>query len=91
VLAPDPERMTNRKGNRFGGVAMVQKRSQISRIGIEDAKRRRKELVFVDARSATSLARDPSQVSGAIHVPLKELDKQIKLLPHDRALVTYCS
>lgn len=70
---------------------MVQKRNQISRIPIEDAKRRRKELVFVDARSATSQARDPSQVPGAIHVPLKELDKQIKLLPHDRTLVTYCS
>ncbi|MGH7778574.1 MAG: rhodanese-like domain-containing protein [Candidatus Binataceae bacterium] len=70
---------------------MVQKRNQISRIPIEDAKRRRKELVFIDARSATSQARDPSQVPGAIHVPLKELDKHIKLLPHNRTLITYCS
>ena len=66
-------------------------KNQISRISIEDAKRRRKELVFVDARSATSLARDPSQVPGAIHVPAKQLDERIKLLPRNRTLVTYCT
>lgn len=66
-------------------------KNQISRIGIEDAKRRRKELVFVDARSAISLARDPSQVPGAIHVPAKQLDERIKLLPRNRTLITYCT
>jgi rhodanese-related sulfurtransferase len=65
--------------------------NQISRIGIEEVKRRRDDLVFVDARSATSLAKDPSEVPGAIHAPLKELDNRIRLLPHDRTLVTYCS
>jgi rhodanese-related sulfurtransferase len=69
----------------------VRKENQITRIGIEDVKRRRGELAFVDARSATSLAKDPNQVPGAIHVPLKEFDQRVKLLPHDRAVVTYCT
>ncbi len=70
---------------------MAQTKSQVTRITIEEVKRRRKELVFVDARSATSLARDPSQIEGAIHVPAKEVEHRIKLLPRDRTLVTYCS
>lgn len=70
---------------------MAQAKSQISRIGIDDVKRRIKELVFVDARSATSLARDPSEAPGAIHVPIKELDKRLKALPRNRPIVTYCT
>ncbi len=66
-------------------------KEKISRIGIDDVKRRLKELVIVDARSATSLARDPSEAPGAIHVPIKELDKRVKLLPRGRPVVTYCT
>lgn len=65
--------------------------TQIRRIGIEDVTRRRKDLIFVDVRSATSIGRNPVQVPGAIHVPVKELESRIKRLPHDRTLVTYCS
>jgi rhodanese-related sulfurtransferase len=65
--------------------------SQIARIGIADVEPRLNDFVFVDARSATSQARDPTQVPGAIHVPIKELDQRAKLLPHDRTLITYCT
>lgn len=68
-----------------------QKRPPIRRISIEEAKGRMKELVFVDARSATALNRNPLQVQGAFHVPLKALDQQVKALPHNRTLVTYCT
>lgn len=63
-------------------------KTQISRIDIDDVRRRVNELVFVDARSATSRGRDPTQVPGAIHVPIKELERRLKLLPHNRMLVT---
>lgn len=63
----------------------------IHRISIDDVKQRMDELVFVDARSATSLRRDPTQVPNAIHVPVKDLEQAIQRLPSDRTLVTYCT
>lgn len=69
----------------------TQRKNQISRIGIDEVKRRKAELVFVDARSETSLKRNPTQVPGAIHVPVKELERRAKQLPHNRSLVTYCT
>ena len=69
----------------------TQNKIQISRIDIDEVKRRAGKIVFIDARSATSLGRDPTQVPGAIHVPVKELDRCVKLLPRDRTMVTYCT
>ncbi len=66
-------------------------KAQVRRISIDDAKQQMKDVVFVDARSVTALKRNPQQVPGAIHVPLKELDQRAKQLPRDRTLVTYCT
>ena len=66
-------------------------KQKVSRISIEDAKKRMGEVVFVDARSATALSRNPLQVSGAIHLPAKELANSLKRLPRNRTLVTYCT
>lgn len=64
---------------------------QVMRMSIGDVRRRLNELVFVDTRSATALSRNPLQVPGAIHVPVKQLEAGIKLLPRKRTLVTYCT
>lgn len=69
----------------------TQSRTLVRRISIDEAKQRMKDLVFVDARSATALHRNPNQVPGAVHVPIKELDQRVKQLPHDRTIVTYCT
>ncbi len=66
-------------------------KAKISRISIEDVKKRLDGLTFVDARSATALSRNPMQVRGAIHVPAKEVANALKHLPHNRTLVTYCT
>lgn len=68
----------------------TQPKTPIARIGLDEV-RRTKDMVFVDARSATALARNPSQVPGAIHVPAKNLDAALKQLPRNRTLVTYCT
>lgn len=68
-----------------------QSKMPIHRIGIEEVRRRMEELVFVDARSATALSRNPLQVPGAIHAPAKNLDESFKRLPRNRALITYCT
>lgn len=63
----------------------------VKRISIEEAEKQRKQLIFVDARSTTALARNPAQIPGAIHVPVKEIDRNSKRLPHERTMVTYCT
>ncbi len=61
---------------------MVNKQmNAVTRIGIDEVKQHRSNMVFVDARSATSISRNPVQVPGAIHVPVKELDERVKKLP----------
>jgi rhodanese-related sulfurtransferase len=69
----------------------VQTRSQVQRIALDEARQRMREFVFVDARSATALKRNPIQVPGAIHVPLKSLAEASKQLPRHRGIVTYCT
>ncbi len=66
-------------------------KQKITRMSIEDAKKRIDEVVFVDARSATALSRNPLQVPGAIHLPVKELAAGLNRLPRNRTLVTYCT
>ena len=66
-------------------------KQKVSRISIENAKKRRGEVVFVDARSATALSRNPLQIPGAIHLPAKELANGLQRLPRNRTLVTYCT
>jgi len=63
----------------------------VLRIALDEARKRRKQLLFVDARSATALARDPEQIPDAVHVPLKHLEEAAKGLPRERAVVTYCT
>jgi rhodanese-related sulfurtransferase len=69
----------------------TQGRVQIRRISVDEVRKRKKELVFVDARSATALTRNPRRVPGAIPVPMNMLEDSAKQLPRGRALVTYCT
>ena len=66
-------------------------RTKVPRISLDDVKRRMDEIVFVDARSATALSRNPLQVPGAIHVPIKDIDNAVKSVPPKRTIVTYCT
>lgn len=66
-------------------------KARIQRISVDEARRRKNNLVFVDCRSATALTRNPSQVRGALHAPEKDLRTALKRLPRKRTLVTYCT
>ncbi len=69
----------------------VQRDTKIHRISLEDVRKRLKEIILVDARSAAALSRNPLQVRGAIHVPVKEIGAGVNRLPRDRTIVTYCT
>lgn len=68
----------------------TQVKTKIRRIDLKEAQERRRQLVFVDARSKTALARNPEQIPGAIHVPANEIDRA-KRLPRRGEVVTYCT
>ncbi len=65
--------------------------TKIQRISLEDARKRMKDIIFVDARSATALSRNPLQVRNAVHVPANNASREPIRLPHDRTIVTYCT
>jgi rhodanese-related sulfurtransferase len=69
----------------------TQTKPTVRRISLEEVRKRRKELIFVDARSATARSRNPLQVRGAIHIPAKDASSERIRLPHDRTIVTYCT
>jgi rhodanese-related sulfurtransferase len=68
------------------------KKSQIKvdRVSIDEI-HKMNDVVFIDARSATALSRNPFQVQGAIHVPVKEVEQRLRQLPRNRTLITYCT
>ncbi len=68
-----------------------QAQAMINRISLEEARKNLNDIIFVDARSATALSRNPLQVRGAIHVPVHDVGTGMKRLPHGRTIVTYCT
>ena len=66
-------------------------KTPIKRMGVDEVRRRKKELVLLDCRSATALKRNPLQVRGALHTPENDIVKSMKHLPRNRTLVTYCT
>ena len=77
--------------DREGRLMEARTRTKITRISIDDVRKKLNEVVFVDARSATALSRNPLQVPGAIHAPIKDIDKAVKSVPPKRTIVTYCT
>jgi membrane protein DedA with SNARE-associated domain/rhodanese-related sulfurtransferase len=47
--------------------------------------------VIVDVRSPTGVSMDPRRIPGALHVPVREVDRHVKHLPRDREIILYCN
>ncbi len=69
----------------------IKERTPVRRIGLDEVRRRMEELVFVDARSATALSRNPQQIPGAVHISAKEVGDGALPLPRKCTIVTYCT
>jgi hypothetical protein len=62
--------------------------AQVDRIEIAEVQRWNNRIVFVDARSLTSVRKNPTRVPGAIQTPINQFEPRLKLLPRGRMLVT---
>ncbi len=47
--------------------------------------------LIVDVRSQTARSLDPRRIPGALHVPVQDIEQQVRQLPRDREIVLYCT
>lgn len=67
---------------------------EATRITVDEAKQRMdrgEPLVFIDARNPKAWAKTPVKLPGAIRIPADEIDEHLNEIPHDRAILTYCT
>jgi rhodanese-related sulfurtransferase len=65
-----------------------------TRITIDEAKERidrGEPLAFIDSRNSEAWAKASVRLPGAVRVPADEIEKHLKEIPRDRAIVTYCT
>ena len=48
-------------------------------------------FAFVDTRNPKAWAESDQKLPGAIRVPADEIDQHLNEIPHDRAVITYCT
>jgi len=47
--------------------------------------------LIIDVRSPTALQLEPRRIPGALHVPLTQVQQQLRDLPRDRDIISYCT
>ena len=52
---------------------------------------RGEQFAFVDTRNPTAWGEADQKLPGAIRVPAEEVDQHVNEIPHDRAVITYCT
>ena len=48
-------------------------------------------FAFVDTRNPTAWAESDQKLPGAIRVPAEDVEQHLNEIPHDRAVITYCT
>jgi rhodanese-related sulfurtransferase len=48
-------------------------------------------MVFIDARNPKAWETSNAKLTGAIRVPVDEVDRHLRDIPHDRSIITYCT
>jgi rhodanese-related sulfurtransferase len=65
--------------------------SRIGALAVRDMLQRGEHVVFVDARSCDAWQRSDVQLPGAIRVPPDDVAAHRDQIPHDSAVITYCT
>ena len=67
---------------------------EATRVTVEEVKERmeRGELfTFVDTRNPVAWGESDVKMPGAVRVPASEVEQHLDEIPHDRAVITYCT
>ncbi len=52
---------------------------------------RGEQFAFLDTRNPTAWGESDQKLPGALRVPAEEVDQHLNEIPHDRAVITYCT
>jgi len=52
---------------------------------------RGEQFTFLDTRNPQAWAESDKKLPNAMRVPAAELDQHLNEIPHDRAVITYCT
>ena len=47
--------------------------------------------LVIDVRSPTAIQLEPRRIPGALHIPLSQVQQQLRDLPRDRDIISYCT
>jgi rhodanese-related sulfurtransferase len=65
-----------------------------TRVTVDEVKERMdrgEPLAFVDTRNPQAWGEAETKLPGAIRVPADEVEQHLDGIPHDRAVITYCT
>ena len=74
--------------------ANTQNRPEVTRITVDELKERMdrgEPFTILDTRNPKAWGDADTKLPGAIRVPADELEQHLKDIPHDRAIITYCT
>jgi rhodanese-related sulfurtransferase len=58
---------------------------------VRERMERGEQFTFVDTRNPVAWGESDVKLPGAIRVPADELKQHLDEIPHDRAVITYCT
>jgi len=58
---------------------------------VEERMRRGEQFTFVDARNPKAWEEANTKVSGAMRVPVDEVEQHLAEISHERTVITYCT
>lgn len=67
---------------------------EVTRVTVEEVKERMdrgEPFVFIDTRNPQAWDESSEKIVGAIRMPADEVVEHLKGIPHDRAIITYCT
>ena len=67
---------------------------EATRVTVDEVKGRMdrgEQFAFVDTRNPVAWGESDVKLPGAIRVPADELEQHLDEIPHDRAVITYCT
>ena len=65
-----------------------------TRVTVDEVRERMgrgEQFTFVDTRNPVAWGESDVKLPGAIRVPADELEQHLDEIPHDRAVITYCT
>ena len=67
---------------------------EVTRVTVDEIGERMnrgEQFAFVDTRNPQAWGQADQKLPGAIRMPADEVDQHLDEIPHDRAVITYCT